>query len=108
MATKSASKSTAQATKPSGVPLLVTTAHKGVFFGYGQPSDAQSIRIERARMVVYWSADVRGIVGLASVGPSKGCRVGHVAPAITLRDVTAVIEVSAEAADKFEAAPWSA
>jgi hypothetical protein len=104
VATKSASKSTA---KPSGVPLLVTTAHKGVFFGYGQPSDAQSIRIERARMIVYWSADVRGIVGLASQGPSKGCRVGHVAPAITLRDVTAVIEVSAEAADKFEAAPWS-
>lgn len=89
------------------VPVIVTTAHKGVFFGYGVPSDAPTIRIERARMVVYWSPDVRGVVGLARTGPTNGCRIGHQAPAITLRDVTAVIEVSPEAAQQFEVAPWS-
>lgn len=89
------------------VPLIVTTKHKGVFFGYGTPSDAETIRIERVRMVVYWSSDVRGIVGLASTGPSNGCKIGLQAPAITLRDVTAVIEVSPEAAKKFEEAPWT-
>lgn len=89
------------------VPVIVTTQHRGVFFGYGVPSDAATIRIERARMVVYWSADVRGVVGLANTGPTNGCRIGHQAPAITLRDVTAVIEVSDEAVQKFEAAPWS-
>lgn len=93
--------------KAKPVPVIVTTQHKGVFFGYGVPADAENIRIENVRMVVYWSADVRGIVGLASTGPTNGCKVGLRAPAITLRGVTAVIECSEEAAKKFEEAPWS-
>lgn len=94
--------------KNNDAPLLVTTTHKGVFFGYGTPSDAETIRIERVRMVVYWSADVRSIVGLAATGPSSGCKIGPSAPAITLRGVTAVLECSPEAAEKFEAAKWGA
>lgn len=89
-------------------PVIVTTAHKGVFFGYGTPSDNPTIRIERCRMVIYWSADVRSVVGLAANGPTAGCKIGPSAPAITLRDVTAIIEVGPEAAKKFEAASWSA
>ena len=88
-------------------PLVVTTSHRGVFFGYGVPSDAQTIRLERARMVVYWSCDVRSVLGLAATGPSKACKVGPTAPAITLRDVTSVIEVSEEAAKRFEEGPWA-
>lgn len=88
-------------------PVIVTTAHKGVFFGYGVPSDALTIRLENVRMIVYWSADVRSVVGLAATGPSAGCKVGPKAPAITLRDVTAVIECASEAVEKFEAAKWS-
>ena len=87
--------------------LVVTTKTNGVFFGYGMPTDADTIRLEKARMCVYWSADVRSVVGLAANGPSAACRVGFAAPAIILRDVTAVIECSAEATEKFEAAPWS-
>lgn len=93
--------------KVNNVPLIVTTAHKGVFFGYGTPSDAATIRIENCRMVVYWSADVKSVVGLAANGPTAGCRIGPKAPAITLRDVTSVIEMSAEAAAKFEVCKWS-
>lgn len=89
-------------------PIIVTTEHRGVFFGYGVPSDADTIRIEDARMVVYWSADVRSVVGLAANGPSAGCKIGPKAPAIILRKVTAVIECSDEAARKFEEAKWSA
>jgi len=91
------------------IPLLVTTAHKGVFFGYGVPvlAENKSIRIERAQMCVHWSADVKGITGLAATGPTKGCRIGPAAPAITLMDVTSVMEVSADAAKKWEGAPWS-
>lgn len=88
------------------VPVIVTTQHKGVFYGYGVPSDAESIRIEKARMIVYWSADVRSVVGLAATGPSTGCRVGPPAPAITLRGVTSVIECSPEAEKSFEAMQW--
>lgn len=94
------------ADKVAGTPLVVTTEHRGVFFGYGQVTDGDTIRIERARMVVYWSADVGGVVGLAAKGPSKSCRVGPAAPAITLRGVTAIMEVSAEAAKAWEHGPW--
>ena len=89
------------------VPLVATT-ERGVFFGYGEPNlEAQHIRLTNARMVVYWSADVRSVVGLAANGPSKGCRIGPKAPAIIVRNVTAVIECSDDAAKKFEEAPWS-
>lgn len=40
-------------TKPD-IALLVTTAHKGVFFGYGQPTNEKTIRLTKARMAVYW------------------------------------------------------
>lgn len=94
-------------TKTKLVPLVVTTEHRGVFFGYGTPTDSSEIRIEQARMCVRWTSDVKGVVGLASTGPSKTCRVGIAAPAITLRKVTAVMECTDEAAAAWEKGPWS-
>ena len=89
------------------IPIIATT-ERGVFFGYGEPSlDAQHVRLTNARMVVYWSADCRSVVGLAANGPSNGCRIGPKAPAIIVRNVTAIIECGDEAAQKFEDAPWS-
>lgn len=92
--------------QPGPIGLVVTTAHKGVFFGYGQPTDKATIRITKARMCVYWSADVKGVLGLADYGPSKTCRVGPPIPALMLRDVTAVMEASVEAVAKWESGPW--
>lgn len=89
------------------IPLLVTTVHKGVFFGYGQVTTSKTIRITEARMCVYWSADVKGVVGLAAKGPSKGCRIGPAATAITLQDVTSVMEVSPEAEAQWKMQPWN-
>ena len=88
-------------------PLVVTTSHRGVFFGYGNPTTDSIIRITKARMCVYWSADVKSVLGLAATGPSKSCKVGPPVPAITLRDVTSVIEVSKEAAAKWESGFWA-
>lgn len=95
--------------KSTETAVLVTTAHKGVFFGYlnGPVTDAVSVRIERARMCVYWSANCKGVLGLAATGPLNGCRVSPAVPAITLRDVTSVFEVSDEAAKKWEEQPWN-
>lgn len=93
--------------QPESVPLVVTTLHKGVFFGYGEPSTEKIIRLSQARMCVHWSSDVRGVVGLAARGPTKNCRVGPAAPAVTLRDVTSVMECSAEAAKAWETGPWT-
>ena len=89
-------------------PVVVTTAHRGVFFGYinGQPTDAPTIRIERARMCVYWSADVKSVLGLAASGPTKDCKIGPAVPALTLREVTSVMEASAAAAEAWETVVW--
>jgi hypothetical protein len=89
------------------VPLVVTTVHRGVFFGYGTPSDAETIRLERARMCVYWPAANKGVMGLASEGPAKGSRIGPQVPAVTLRNVTSVMEASPAAVEAWEKGPWS-
>ncbi|HEY8745420.1 MAG TPA: hypothetical protein VIU62_20210, partial [Chloroflexota bacterium] len=101
-----ATKTAAPTKTPRGVPLVVTTAKRGVFFGYGTPTEVATIRLERARMAVYWSADVRGVLGLAATGPTKDCRITAPVPAITLNEVTAVMEVTAEAATAWEAGFW--
>jgi len=87
--------------------LVVTTAHKGVFAGYGAPTTNKTIRLTDARMCVYWSSDVKGVVGLASDGPSSSCKVGPAAPAITIQDVTAVMEASQKAEEAWTKQPWN-
>lgn len=87
-------------------PIVVTTAHRGAFFGYGVPSGNKTIRVTKSRMIVYWGADCRSIVGLAANGPSKSCKVSPAVPAITLQDVTSVIECSPEVAEKFQKENW--
>jgi hypothetical protein len=88
--------------------VVVTTEYRGVFFGYvnGAPTDAKTIRIERARMCVYWSANMKGVLGLAAKGPTEECRIGPAVPAITLLDVTSVMEVSEDAVKAWEKNPW--
>lgn len=88
-------------------PLLVTTVHKGVFFGYGTPSDAQTITLTAARMCIYWCAEVKGVFGLASTGPLKGCKVGPSVPELTVRDVTACAVCSPAAAAEWEKGVWN-
>lgn len=84
---------------------MVTTEHRGVFFGYASDTDGETIKLTRARCCVYWSSDVKGFVGLASNGPNKSCRVGPAAD-ITLRGITAVLEVTPEAVANWEKSPW--
>lgn len=91
--------------KVNGRPVLVTTAHKGVFFGYAKDTSGDTIHLHRGRLAVYWTADLRGFMGLASVGPGPGCKVGP-AVDIEIRNVTSISEVSEGAVKKWEAAPW--
>ena len=93
--------------KSQNRPVVVTTLYQGVFYGLGPVSDAPTIRLINARMVVYWSANVKGVLGLASTGPLNGCKVGPIVPAIMLRDVTSVMECSEQAARAWESASWS-
>jgi hypothetical protein len=88
-------------------PVIVCTDKRGVFMGFAKDTTGDPITLERPRMVVYWSKDVKGILGLAATGPSASCRVTAAPPKIELRGITCVIEVSAEAVKAWEAAPWA-
>lgn len=85
--------------------VLVTTQHRGVFFGYATETSGASIKLARARNCVYWSSEVRGFLGLAASGPTKSCKIGPAAD-IELRDITCVAECSDIAREAWESAPW--
>lgn len=87
-------------------PVVVTTAHRGVFFGYAEDTDGEQIRLTGSRLCLYWSADVQGFMGLAAFGPSKSCTIGPPAD-ITLRNITGVLEVTPEAEQKWKDAKWA-
>lgn len=87
-------------------PVIVTTSHRGVFFGYATDTAGDQVALARARNCIYWSRDVKGFMGLAANGPTSDCRIGPAAD-ITLRNITAVLEVSPAAAAAWEKAPWN-
>jgi hypothetical protein len=86
-------------------PVIVTTAHRGVFFGYATNTAGETIELKRAQLCVYWPPTTKGFMGLASDGPKQGARIGPKAD-ITLRAITAVVEVTPEAVKAWESAPW--
>lgn len=81
-------------------PVIVTTAHRGVFFGWATETNGEIVHLKRARLCIYWSSDLRGFMGLASIGPNNSCRIGPEAD-IELRSVTSVVEVSQEALGRW-------
>jgi hypothetical protein len=86
--------------------VVVTTLHRGVFFGYAENTDGEAIKLRAARNCLYWPTDNKGFMGLAAIGPVRGARVGPAAD-ITLRDITSVIECTPESVKAWEQAPWS-
>ena len=87
-------------------PVVVTTAHRGVFFGYLKSQDGDVVELEKARNCVYWTEALRGFVGLAAEGPGAGCKIGPAAD-MQIRAVTSVTDCTSQAAEAWEKAPWS-
>ena len=85
--------------------VLVTTAHRGVFFGYTTDTSGDRIALKRARNIPRWR-NTRGFLGLASSGPNAECRVGPPAD-IMLCAITCVAEVTPEAVIAWEKSPWA-
>jgi hypothetical protein len=85
--------------------VLVTTSHRGVFFGYATDTAGEMIALRAARNCLYWPSENKGFMGLASMGPLKGARVGP-AVDIELRDITSVALCTDVAVSAWEAAPW--
>lgn len=84
--------------------VIVTTAHRGVFFGELVGStETKIVTLRNARCAIYW-ATTKGLFELASVGPNNKSKIGSVAEEITLHDVTSVIVCSSDAVAKWEEA----
>ena len=82
--------------------ILVTTQHRGVF--YGLVSDDQKLtdrtmRLVDAKMAIYWGT-TRGVAELAATGPTSKSRIGSPAT-ITVHDITAVWECTPAAVDSW-------
>ena len=89
-------------------PVVVTTEKRGVFFGYLVADHSpERVILSDARNCIYWSADVRGFLGLAATGPTKECKVGPKTPEVTLLKITSIATCSPEAATAWEAGPWN-
>ena len=99
------SRSTSAATRTG---VVVTTEFRGVFFGYLlEDASPAHVILADARNCIYWSAALKGVLGLAAIGPDEGCRVGPKVPRLCLQKVTSVMNCTAEASKRWEAAPWS-
>lgn len=91
-----------------GNPVIVTTEHRGVFFGYLKLDDVPGrVVLTGARNCLYWSSDVRGFLGLSSNGPTRSCKVGPKVPELKLLNVTAIANCTPEATKAWEDGPWS-
>ncbi len=85
--------------------VIVTTKHRGVFFGYASDIDGEAINLRAGRNCLYWSRETKGFIGLATTGPIGDSRVGPPAD-IQLRDITSVVACGDHAAKVWETAPW--
>ncbi len=94
------------ATDPQERAVLVTTQHKGVFFGYTKDTSGPTIKLRSARNCIYWSSDLRGFMGLASDGPNGNCKIGPRADIERLADITAIVAVTPAAVTAWERAEW--
>lgn len=92
-----------------GSHVVITTDkdHSGVFGGILNEANGDTLRLLDCSMAVYWSADVRGVVGLAAMGPSEGCRITPEAPEAIIKAVSAIFLSSPDAIDKWEKCPWA-
>ena len=86
--------------------VLVTTQHRGVFFGFvpdEQDMAARTMALKEARCAIYWGTS-RGVAELAETGPTGSSRIGAPADIAALHDITAVWEVSEQAVKAWQSA----
>ncbi len=83
--------------------VLVTTQHRGVFFGFvpdDQDMNARTMALKDARMAIRW-ATTKGVAELAHIGPNTNSRIGAPADIPALHDITAVWAVTDVAVEKW-------
>lgn len=83
-------------------PVIVTTEHRGVFYGLADNTTGDVIHLKGARMAIRFGT-TKGLMELAETGPTPSSKISARAD-LELRKVTAVFEVTPAAAEKWEGA----
>lgn len=88
--------------------VVVTTEKRGVFAGTLAKGDIATgiVTLADAQMCVYWDKSVKGVVGLAVIGPQAKSRVTKAVPRLTINGVTAIMHATEEAQDAWQRCPW--
>lgn len=94
---------------PNRIKVVITTKHRGVFFGEIDRADVEKdvIEVHNKRNCLRWAGGLKGFIDLAVSGPNAACRVGPAAPQAWVRDVTDILLCTPEAAACWAAAPWA-
>ena len=91
-----------------GKDVLVTTEHRGVFFGrLTEDNFPADVVVDDAQNCVYWDRSMHGVFGLAADGPGDSCRIGPSVESLKLHKITSICLVSDEAAEKWRTGQWS-
>lgn len=87
-------------------PVIITTQHRGVFFGNLEKGteESRTVTLTDARNAIYWATS-KGFIELAQVGPNSKSKIGATAPRIVLHDVTSVTECTDSAAEAWRTFP---
>lgn len=86
--------------------VVVTTEHRGVFFGKLESRDGNEVTLSAARVCVYWSAETKGFIGLAVTGPLKGSKVSLAADELTVTAVTSITKCTEAAVAQWLQGLW--
>lgn len=84
---------------------------KSVVFGYTADTDKPVVVLTNARKAVYWDTATKGVIGLATTGPTSGCRITAAVPRMEIRgakdQIRMVLAPTADAVKAWEAGPWA-
>jgi hypothetical protein len=86
-------------------PVLVTTAHRGVFGGLipaDQDLTVKQMPLKEGRMAIRWGT-TKGLMELCDSGPTASSKISAPADIPMLHDITAVFAISDKAWEKWQA-----
>lgn len=88
--------------------VLVTTAHRGVFFGYVKDAKKfpAQVTLTKMRNCIQWRG-LKGFLELTTTGPTAACRIGPAAGEGVLANCTGMWNVEPAAMKAWEEAPWN-
>lgn len=90
--------------------VVVTTTtdaiKRGVFGGYLESKEGDSVVLSHARNCWHWPKECRGVLGLAVIGPPQGSLVGPAVSRMELSGVKSISHASETAIQRWESEPW--